>query len=160
MARTKQNARKIINGKVVNVTKAAGPTATTTKQPQQPQPQQGGSKQLCRVVSGRRLHACSAKSRRFKSGTRALMEIRKHQRSTELLIPKITFQRLVREIAQDFKEDLRFQSAALAALQEAAEAYIVGYFEHANLCAIHAHRVTIQPEDMVLVKNVRNEANM
>ncbi len=70
-------------------------------------------------------------------------EIRKYQKSTELLIRKLPFQRLVREIAQDFKTDLRFQSSAILALQEASEAYLVGLFEDTNLCAIHAKRVTI-----------------
>ncbi|KAK6045869.1 core histone H2A/H2B/H3/H4, partial [Cooperia oncophora] len=62
------------------------------------------------------------------------------QKSTELLIRKLPFQRLVREIAQDFKTDLRFQSSAVMALQEASEAYLVGLFEDTNLCAIHAKR--------------------
>ncbi|KAF2296465.1 hypothetical protein GH714_038301 [Hevea brasiliensis] len=66
------------------------------------------------------------KPHRFRPGTVALREIRKYQKSTELLIRKLPFQRLVREIAQDFKTDLRFQSSAVAALQEAAEAYLVG----------------------------------
>merc|ERR1712242_438916 len=52
----------------------------------------------------------------------------------------------LREIAQDFKTDLRFQSAAIGALQEASEAYLVGLFEDTNLCAIHAKRVTIMPK--------------
>ena len=73
----------------------------------------------------------------------ALREIRKYQKFTELLIRKLPFQRLVREIAQDFKTDLRFQSSAVLALQEAAEAYLVGLFEDTNLAAIHAKRVTI-----------------
>ena len=75
-------------------------------------------------------------------GTVALREIRKYQKSTELLIRKLPFQRLVREIAQDFKADLRFQSAAILALQEASEAYLVSLFEDTNLCAIHAKRVS------------------
>lgn len=70
-------------------------------------------------------------------GTVALKEIRKYQKSTDLLIKKLPFQRLVREIAQDFKNDLRFQSTAVLALQEAAEAYIVSLFEDANMCALH-----------------------
>ncbi|VTJ85689.1 Hypothetical predicted protein, partial [Marmota monax] len=69
---------------------------------------------------------------------------------TELLIWKLPFQRLVREIAQDFKTDLRFQSAAIGALQEASEAYLVGLFENTNVCAIHAKRVTIMPKDIQL----------
>ncbi|GMN26467.1 hypothetical protein TIFTF001_001308 [Ficus carica] len=88
-------------------------------------------------------------------GTVALREIRKYQKSTELLIRKLPFQRLVREIAQDFKTDLRFQSSAVAALQEAAEAYLVGLFEDTNLCAIHAKRVTIMPKDIQLARRIR-----
>ncbi|ODM86592.1 histone H3.2 [Orchesella cincta] len=72
----------------------------------------------------------------------------KAAKSTELLIRKLPFQRLVREIAQDFKTDLRFQSSAVMALQEASEAYLVGLFEDTNLCAIHAKRVTIMPKDI------------
>jgi histone H3 len=80
---------------------------------------------------------------RYRPGTVALREIRKYQKSTELLIRKLPFQRLVREIAQERATDLRFQSIAILALQEAAEAYLVGLFEDTNLCAIHARRVTI-----------------
>ncbi|CAH1384408.1 unnamed protein product, partial [Tenebrio molitor] len=76
----------------------------------------------------------------YRPGTVALREIRRYQKSTELLIRKLPFQRLVREIAQDFKTDLRFQSSAVMALQEASEAYLVGLFEDTNLCAIHAKR--------------------
>ena len=82
----------------------------------------------------------------FVQGTVALREIRRYQKSTELLIRKLPFQRLVREIAQDFKTDLRFQSAAIGALQEASEAYLVSLFEDTNLCAIHAKRVTVRVE--------------
>ncbi|CAH2073218.1 unnamed protein product, partial [Thlaspi arvense] len=91
--------------------------------------------------------------------TVALREIRKYQKSTELLIRKLPFQRLVREIAQDFKTDLRFQSSAVAALQEAAEAYLVGLFEDTNLCAIHAKRVTIMPKDIQLARRIRAMAS-
>ncbi|GMT16724.1 hypothetical protein PFISCL1PPCAC_8021 [Pristionchus fissidentatus] len=90
-------------------------------------------------------------------GTVALREIRRYQKSTELLIRKLPFQRLVREIAQDFKTDLRFQSSAVMALQEAAEAYLVGLFEDTNLCAIHAKRVTIMPKDIQLARRIRGE---
>ena len=85
----------------------------------------------------------------YRPGTVALREIRRYQKSTELLIRKLPFQRLVREIAQDFKTDLRFQSSAVQALQEASEAYLVGLFEDTNLCAIHAKRVTIMPKDVL-----------
>lgn len=86
------------------------------------------------------------KPHRYRPGTVALREIRRYQKSTELLIRKLPFQRLVREIAQEHHNDLRFQSSAIFALQEAAEAYLVGLFEDTNLAAIHAKRVTIQPK--------------
>ena len=63
----------------------------------------------------------------------------------------------MREIAQGFKVDLRFRSAALGALQEAAEAYIIGLFEDSNLAAIHAKRVTIFPKDIQLSRRIRGE---
>ncbi|KAJ8009754.1 hypothetical protein DPEC_G00094810 [Dallia pectoralis] len=93
----------------------------------------------------------------LRPGTVALREIRRYQKSTELLIRKLPFQRLVREIAQDFKTDLRFQSSAVMALQEASEAYLVGLFEDTNLCAIHAKRVTIMPKDIQLARRIRGE---
>ena len=94
---------------------------------------------------------------RFRPGTVALREIRKYQKSTELLIRRLPFQRLVREIAQDYKWDLRFQATAVMALQEAAEAYLVHLFEDTNLCALHAKRVTIQTKDMQLARRIRGE---
>ncbi|CAH3195862.1 unnamed protein product, partial [Porites evermanni] len=97
------------------------------------------------------------KPHRYRPGTVALREIRRYQKSTELLIRKLPFQRLIREIAQDFKTDLRFQSSAVLALQEAAEAYLVGLFEDTNLCAIHAKRVTIMPKDIQLARRIRGE---
>ena len=84
-------------------------------------------------------------------------EIRRYQKSTDLLIRKLPFQRLVREIAQNFKTDLRFQGSAVLALQEASEAYLVGLFEDTNLCAIHAKRVTIMPKDIQLARRIRGE---
>jgi histone H3 len=94
---------------------------------------------------------------RGRPGTVALREIRKYQKSTELLIRKLPFQRLVREVAQDFKTDLRFQSHAIMALQEASEAYLTSLFEDTNLCAIHAKRVTIMPKDIQLARRIRGE---
>ena len=94
---------------------------------------------------------------RYRPGTVALREIRKFQKSTELLIRKLPFQKVVREIAGEFKSDLRFQSQAILALQEATEAYIVGLFEDTNLCAIHAKRVTIMPKDMQLARRIRGQ---
>ncbi|CAL8331517.1 unnamed protein product [Arctogadus glacialis] len=95
------------------------------------------------------------KPHRYRPGTVA--QIRRYQKSTELLIRKLPFQRLVSEIAQDFKTDLRFQSSTVMALQEASEAYLVGLFEDTNLCAIHAKRVTIMPKDIQLARRIRGE---
>jgi histone H3 len=134
VARTKQTARKSTGGKAPRkqlATKAARKSAPAT----------GGVK----------------KPHRYRPGTVALREIRRYQKSTELLIRKLPFQRLVREIAQDFKTDLRFQSSAIGALQEASEAYLVGLFEDTNLAAIHAKRVTIQPKDIQLARRLRGE---
>lgn len=135
MARTKQTARKVFGGKAPR-------------------------KQLATMASRAKLvPACGGvkKSHRYRPGTVALREIRRYQKSTELLIRKRPFQRLVKEIATDFQTDLRFQSSALMALQEASEAYLVGLFEDTNLCAIHAKRVTITNRDMQLARRIRGE---
>ena len=97
------------------------------------------------------------KARRFRPGTVALREIRRYQKSTELLIRKLPFQRFVREVVWTlFKErEYRFQSTALLALQEAAEAYLVRMFEEVGHIALHGNRVTIQPKDMMLWKRMR-----
>jgi histone H3 len=135
MARTKQTARKSTGGK------APRSHVDSMAARKQAAPSGGGIK----------------KPHRFHPGTVALREIRRYQKSTELLIRKLPFQRLVREIAQDFKTDLRFQVGAVAALQEASEAYLVGVFEDTNLCAIHAKRVTIMAKDMQLALRIRGE---
>jgi histone H3 len=89
----------------------------------------------------------------------ALREIRRYQKATDLLIRKLPFSRLVREITLQItkKPDYRFQSTALEALQEAAEAYLVGLYEDSNLCAIHAKRVTIFPRDIQLARRIRGD---
>ena len=134
MARTKQTARKQTGSKAPR--KQLG-----NKAARKSAPVSGGLK----------------KPHRYRPGTVALREIRKFQKSTELLIRKLPFQRLVREIATEYKSDLRFQSQAVLALQEASEAYLVGLFEDTNLCAIHAKRVTIMPKDMQLARRIRGE---
>ena len=134
MARTKQTARKSTGGKAPRKTLA-------TKAARKSAPPAGGIK----------------KPYRYRPGTVALRQIRKYQKSTELLIHKAPFQRLVREITQVHKADLRFQSSALGASQEASEAYLVGLFEDSNLCAIHAKRVTIMPKDIQLTRRIRRE---
>ena len=136
MARTKQTARKQTTPAGKAPRKQIG-----SKAARKSAPIQGGIK----------------KPHRYRPGTVALREIRKFQKSTDLLIRKLPFQRVVREIAQQFKSDLRFQSQAVLALQEASEAYLVGLFEDTNLCAIHAKRVTIMPKDMQLVRRIRGE---
>ena len=139
-ARTKQTARKSTGGKAPRkqlATKAARKTHP------------GGVK----------------KPHRYRPGVVALREIRRYQKSTDLLIKKLPFQRLVREIAQDPEKassywessSARFQSSAVLALQEASEAYLVGLMEDTNLCAIHAKRVTIMPKDIQLVRRIRGE---
>ena len=132
MARTKQTARKSTGGKAPR-------------------------KRVANNAARKQSPSGNKKRRRFRPGTVALREIRRYQKSTELLIRKLPFQRLVREIAQDFKTDLRFQGSAVLALQEASEAYLVGLFEDTNLCAIHAKRVTILPKDIQLSRRIRGE---
>jgi len=136
MARTKQTARKSTGGK--------GPRKQlATKAARKAMPSQGGVK----------------KPHRYRPGTVALREIRRYQKSTDLLLRKIPFQRLVKEIAQDFKSDLRYQGTTILCLQEAAEAFLVGLYEDTNLCAIHGKRVTIMPKDIQLARRIRGERN-
>lgn len=134
MARTKQTARKSTGGR-------APRKQLATMAARKSHPVNGGIK----------------KPHRFRPGTVALREIRRYQKNTDLLLLKLPFQRLVREITNEFKIDRRFQSHALLALQEAAEAYLVSLFEDTNLCAIHAKRVTIMPKDIQLARRIRGE---
>jgi len=134
MARTKQTARKSIAVKRPRsflVTKAAKASA----------PSYGGVK----------------KPHRYRPGTVALREIRRYTSSTELLIRKLPFQRLVREVADSIQPGFRFQSSAILALQESTEAYLVELFQDTNLCAIHAKRLTIMPKDIQLARRIRGE---
>ena len=96
-------------------------------------------------------HGQVRKPRRFRPGTVALRQIRKYQRSTELLIRKLSFQRLVKEVVmQMFQQQYCFQSTALLALQEASEQFLVNIFEKVNHIAIHANRQTIMSKDVYL----------
>lgn len=102
------------------------------------------------------------KNKRYRQGTLALRDIRRLQKSTELLIPRKPFQRLVRDISEEIWKQfgqtaLKFQTASLSALHEAAESYLVGLFEDTNLCAVHAKRVTIMPKDMQLARKMRGD---
>jgi histone H3 len=134
MARTKQTARKSTGGK------------TPSK-----------SLQMKKSLTDKTPPTSKKKAHRYRPGTVALREIRRYQKSTELLLRKLPFQRLVREVAQSFRNDLRFQSSAILALQEASESYLVTLFEDTNLCAIHAKRVTIMPRDLHLARRIRGE---
>ena len=99
------------------------------------------------------------KPHRYRPGTVALREIRRFQKSTELLVRKAPFGRLVREIAQDCErlQNARFQASAVLASQEATEAYATTLFDDTNHAAIHAKRTTIQPKDIQLVRHLRGE---
>ncbi|OON19837.1 core histone H2A/H2B/H3/H4, partial [Opisthorchis viverrini] len=90
-------------------------------------------------------------------GAFPLLEIRPYQKSTELLIRKLPFERLVKGLAQDFKADLRLQSLGVSSLQEASKAYLVGLFENTNLYAIHAEQVTTMPKDIQFARRIRSE---
>lgn len=94
---------------------------------------------------------------KFKPGTVALLEIRKLQKTDGHIFRHLPFERLVREIAQDFKDELRFSRQSIDQLQTLLERYLVDLAEHANLEAIHAKRVTIMPKDLQLARRVRNE---
>ena len=100
------------------------------------------------------------KQRRFRPGTVALREIKRYQKATLLLLAKAPFQRFVRAICDGIDGQLRFQSQALLALQEAAESYLTGIFEDSNLCAIHANRVTVMKKDVELARRIRGERFM
>ena len=103
-------------------------------------------------------HVTEKKKYRVSPGVRALSEIRRYQKSTENLIRRLPFQRLVREVTRNISEkEYKYKVAALFALQEAAESYLVGLFEDTNLCSIHAKRVTIMPKDMNLARRIRGQ---
>ena len=99
----------------------------------------------------------SEKKRRYRLGALPLAKIRKYQKSTQSLIPKLPFRRLVREIAQNEKQDIRMQETALEALQEAAETYLVRLLDDANLCVLHTRRITLMPRDTQLARRIRGE---
>eukprot|EP00804_Cyclotella_cryptica_P014092 CCRYP_005562-RA/>CCRYP_005562-RA protein AED:0.06 eAED:0.02 QI:0/-1/0/1/-1/0/1/0/141 len=136
MARTKQTARKCTGGK-------APQKQLATKAARKNAPAAGGCK----------------KPHRYRPGTVALREIRKYQKSTDLLIRKLPFQRFLREVTQDFHSG---DNAFIKPLhwqhhRRPSEAYLIGLLEDTNLCAIHARRVTIMPKDMQLSQQNRRE---
>ena len=137
MARTKHTARKALDGAAMRMVQASRNIAV---------------KAPCKLPPHQ-----MQKKRRFRPGTVALREIRQYQKSTDLLIRRAPFQRVMYEIVRSFRNDLRIQAAAIKGLQEAAEAYLVGLFEDSNLCAIHAKRVTIMPKDVQLTRRICGE---
>ena len=147
MARTKQVARQWASGKSPRKTIAAQAAIAASRKIKNA----GDS-------DAKTEPKASPALRRYRPGTVALREIRKYQKSTDLLIRKRPFQRLVRELAQGtIGNTVRFQASAVMALQEAAESYLVKLFEDTNVCAIHAKRVTIMPKDMQLARRIRGE---
>mmetsp|Transcript_8706 Transcript_8706/g.32119 ORF Transcript_8706/g.32119 Transcript_8706/m.32119 type:complete len:134 (+) Transcript_8706:309-710(+) len=119
---------------------------------------QGGRARSAGSGSTARGRQAKPKRHRYRPGTVALREIRKYQRTVDVLIRKLPFARLVKEIAQGFapaNTPLRFTAESLMALQEATEDFIVHLFEDCNLCAIHAKRVTIMPKDLQLARRIR-----
>ncbi len=168
MARTKQTAKKSTGGKAPRkqlATKAArksAPTENTNVPPdfEDFKAKSPKAKKTLENPAARKSAPATGgvkKPHRYRPGTVALREIRRYQKGGELLIRKLPFQRLVREIAQDFKNDLRWQGTAILALQEASESYLVSLFEDVNLCAIHAKRITIFPKDIQLARRIRGE---
>ncbi|KXZ45688.1 hypothetical protein GPECTOR_51g673 [Gonium pectorale] len=183
MARTKQTARKFSNpspqkhGIVKKVTKAAKAVKTeagaakksTVGAKQQikvkkevkkePRDEPPSRSHVARKNPAVQPPPAPKRKHRWRRGTVALREIRKYQKSTELLIRRAPFQRLVREISNKGgpggTTDFRWRADALEALQEAAEAFMVQMMEDSNLCAIHAKRVTIMEKDMRLAQRMR-----
>ena len=109
------------------------------------------------AVKNKPLEGHVKKPHRYRPGTVAIREIKNAQKSTESMFRGLPFQRLVREIAQDYKSDLRFERSAILNLQEACEAYGTELMRYVNLVAIHAKRQTIQPKDMTLVRTIMGE---
>jgi histone H3/H4 len=115
-----------------------------------------GQKTPKRASAASSSSGATPQKKRYRPGEKALREIRFWQRNTDLLLRKLPFARVVREIqTYFFKGEFRWQAEAMLALQEAAEAHLVGLFEDANLCTIHAKRVTVMPKDMQLARRIR-----
>ena len=146
MARTKQAARKSASG---------GPTLSRNEARRLV-----AARAEARCRGGKEPRTDAPKPRRYRPGTVALLEIRRYQWSTEILIRRAPFDHLIRELVQDprcGRHELRISPAAITALQKAAEAYLVLLFEDTNLCTIHAKCVTIMPKDIQLARRIHGE---
>lgn len=98
-----------------------------------------------------------SKKMRKRPGAMALREIRKYQRSTDTVIRRLGFQRLVRDIAQQIVPEAKFQQSSLKVIQECTEMYLCRLFEDSQLCTLHAKRVTVFVKDMALAKRIRGD---
>ena len=161
MARTKQNARI---GEGRSATSGKAPRKHIAKMAADLEMQKQMQKQLQKMKKKTAAAAAAGggedggkKKHKWHAGTVALREIRRYQKSTNLLLQKLPFARLIREIAQELKDDLRFTGSSIVALQEASEAYLVETFEKTNLAAIHAGRKTITPKDMRVTQIMTGE---
>lgn len=153
MARTKQRPQAKQGGGTPTRGGPSGtPTRAAVRQGRTPTKQTPRGRSLSRPIEV----ATTRKKPRYRPGTVALREIRKYQKSTELLIRKLPFSRLVREISNMVApEPFRWTAEGILALQEATEDFMVHLFEDCNLCAIHAKRVTIMPKDLQLARRIR-----
>eukprot|EP00884_Botryococcus_braunii_P006709 jgi/Botrbrau1/16039/Bobra.7_2s0013.1 len=167
MARTKQTARKSVGGNrpvygrkrfAKHILKQKETTMDGTPAKTASTMDTAGATPAANVRPQSEGSAVQKVKRRLKRGALALKEIRKYQRSTELLIRKAPFQRLVREITLGFQTNLRWRTSAVEALQEAAESFLVQRFEDCNTCAIHGRRVTIMTKDLQLAHRLKGEA--
>ena len=146
MARTKRNARKSVSGAPSLSKNEARRLAVARAE--------------ARHRGGKESRTNAPKPKRYRPGTVALREIRRYQWSTELLIRRAPFDCLIKELVQDLwcgGHELRISPAAITALQEVAEAYLVLLFEDTNLCAIHVKHVTIMPKDIQLAWRIHGE---
>lgn len=142
----KKQTMPVCDGPTKRIKKATGPTSNDL------------IPRVKKITGGAPGMVQKPKKPRYRPGTLALREIRRLQMSTENLIPRAAFQRVVREICQgSWLQEFKWQSVALGALQEAAESYLVGFFEDTNLVAIHAKRVTIMPKDIALARRIRGD---
>ena len=162
MARTKQTAKK--SGEPGNPAKFAGKGGKAARQLALQTAAVGRRRRRCKdrcpvMPRGAPADASTGRKRRYRAGTRSLLEIAFYQKRSGLLIAKLPFQRLVRELTLEIKDDLRYQSSAILALQEGSEAYLVGLFEDTVLEAIHGKRVTVLPRDIQIARRIRGETD-
>merc|ERR1712183_86782 len=151
MARTKTTARKSTGGGIKK------PRKQVPLPQKQSKLQTKSAKKTVPVPDSIGNSGGIKRAHRYRPGTVALREIRKYQKSTVLLLRKLPFQRIVKDITHQYKTDIRYRSSAIEALQHACEAFMTSLFEDTNLCAIHAKRVTIMVKDIALARRIRGD---